>query len=170
MQARYAIGIVGAVEPQNRHRKLMAVRVARCAAPGNGLRGRDSTIKFQRLVKAVADHGNDREQVHFAIKRFTSLRIRQRLVDTLELPPLPETARRIIRLRTDQLTRPWQSFRKEVKTSKEWQVLRLPFDAFVAHRTDASFDPANLRRVGILAIGRVFRAELSVASVALYRD
>ena len=75
-----------------------------------------------------------------------------------------------IRLRTDQLTRPWQSFRKEVKTIKEWQVLRLPFDAFVAHRTDAIFDPANLRRVGILAIGRVFRAELAVASFALYRD
>jgi HD-like signal output (HDOD) protein len=53
------------------------------------------------LAEAVADNGNDREQVHFAIKRFTSLRIRQRLEDTLELPPLPETARRIIRLRTD---------------------------------------------------------------------
>ncbi|MBQ0762569.1 HDOD domain-containing protein [Marinobacter psychrophilus] len=53
------------------------------------------------LAEAIADHGNDREQVHFAIKRFTSLRIRQRLEDTLELPPLPETARRIIRLRTD---------------------------------------------------------------------
>jgi len=53
------------------------------------------------LAEAVADHGNDRDQVHFAIKRFTSLRIRQRLEDTLELPPLPETARRIIRLRTD---------------------------------------------------------------------
>lgn len=58
-------------------------------------------VAIAPLVKAVADHGNDREQVHFAIKRFTSLRIRQRLVDTLELPPLPETARRIIRLRTD---------------------------------------------------------------------
>lgn len=53
------------------------------------------------LAEAVAGQDNDREQVHFAIKRFTSLRIRQRLQDTLELPPLPETARRIIRLRAD---------------------------------------------------------------------
>lgn len=43
----------------------------------------------------------DREQVFSAIKRFTGLRIRQRLEDTLELPPLPETAQRIIHLRVN---------------------------------------------------------------------
>ncbi|MDG5499803.1 HDOD domain-containing protein [Marinobacter sp. BGYM27] len=43
----------------------------------------------------------DREQVHDAIKRLTNLRIRQRLEDTLELPPLPETAQRIIHLRVN---------------------------------------------------------------------
>ncbi|MDX1635403.1 MAG: HDOD domain-containing protein [Marinobacter sp.] len=43
----------------------------------------------------------DREQLHSAIKRFTGLRIRQRLDDTLELPPLPETAQRIIHLRVN---------------------------------------------------------------------
>ncbi|MFW5825231.1 MAG: HDOD domain-containing protein, partial [Marinobacter sp.] len=43
----------------------------------------------------------DREQVFNAIRRFTGLRIRQRLEDTLELPPLPETAQRIIHLRVN---------------------------------------------------------------------
>lgn len=43
----------------------------------------------------------DREQLHSAIKRFTGLRIQQRLDDTLELPPLPETAQRIIHLRVN---------------------------------------------------------------------
>lgn len=43
----------------------------------------------------------DREQLDSAIQRFTSLRIRQRLEDTLELPPLPETAQRIIHLRVN---------------------------------------------------------------------
>ncbi|MFC4260769.1 HDOD domain-containing protein [Marinobacter lacisalsi] len=43
----------------------------------------------------------DREQVFTAIQRFTGLRIRQRLEDTLELPPLPETAQRIIHLRVN---------------------------------------------------------------------
>lgn len=44
---------------------------------------------------------NDREQLHSAIQKFTGLRIRQRLEDTLELPPLPQTAQRIIHLRVN---------------------------------------------------------------------
>ncbi|MFL1483056.1 HDOD domain-containing protein [Marinobacter sp. LN3S78] len=43
----------------------------------------------------------DREQLFSAIQRFTGLRIRQRLEDTLELPPLPESAQRIIHLRVN---------------------------------------------------------------------
>ncbi|SFM02429.1 HDOD domain-containing protein [Marinobacter zhejiangensis] len=43
----------------------------------------------------------DCEQLHSAIQRFTGLRIQQRLEDTLELPPLPETAQRIIQLRVN---------------------------------------------------------------------
>ncbi|MDX1456310.1 MAG: HDOD domain-containing protein [Marinobacter sp.] len=43
----------------------------------------------------------DLEQLTDAIKRFTGLRIQQRLDDTLELPPLPETAQRIIQLRVN---------------------------------------------------------------------
>ncbi|MCG7200865.1 HDOD domain-containing protein [Marinobacter pelagius] len=41
------------------------------------------------------------EQFHSSIKKFTALRIRQRLEDTLELPPMPETAQRIVHLRVD---------------------------------------------------------------------
>jgi HD-like signal output (HDOD) protein/prolyl-tRNA editing enzyme YbaK/EbsC (Cys-tRNA(Pro) deacylase) len=43
----------------------------------------------------------DLEDVHSAIKQFTPLRIKQRLEETLDIPPLPETARRIIELRVD---------------------------------------------------------------------
>ncbi len=43
----------------------------------------------------------DLEQLTDAIKRFTGVRIKQRLDDTLELPPLPETAQRIIQLRVN---------------------------------------------------------------------
>jgi HD-like signal output (HDOD) protein/prolyl-tRNA editing enzyme YbaK/EbsC (Cys-tRNA(Pro) deacylase) len=43
----------------------------------------------------------DLDDVHAAIKQFTPLRIRQRLEETLDLPPLPETARKIIELRVD---------------------------------------------------------------------
>ncbi|MGK0248303.1 MAG: HD-like signal output (HDOD) protein/prolyl-tRNA editing enzyme YbaK/EbsC (Cys-tRNA(Pro) deacylase) [Oleispira sp.] len=41
----------------------------------------------------------DLDDVHAAIKQFTPLRIKQRLEETLDLPPLPETARKIIELR-----------------------------------------------------------------------
>ena len=75
-----------------------------------------------------------------------------------------------IRLRTDQLARPWQSFRTEFKAISEWQTARVPFEAVVPHKTGAVFDPAKLRRIGILAIGREFHAEVAVANVRLYRS
>lgn len=43
----------------------------------------------------------DLDDVHSAIRQFTPLRIQQRLEETLDLPPLPEIARKIIELRVD---------------------------------------------------------------------
>lgn len=43
----------------------------------------------------------DKEQIVRSLKNFTQLRIQQRIEDTLELPPLPETAQRIIKLRAN---------------------------------------------------------------------
>ena len=43
----------------------------------------------------------DLNQIHEAVQKFTYMRIKQRLDDTLELPPLPETAQKIIHLRAD---------------------------------------------------------------------
>src|SRR5690606_35511858 len=47
------------------------------------------------------DPAQDLEQINRAISQFTRLRIQQRLQDTLELPPLPETAHRVMKLRVD---------------------------------------------------------------------
>lgn len=74
-----------------------------------------------------------------------------------------------IRLRTAQLARPWQSFRAQIAPTASWRVVRLPFEGFEPHRTDEIFDPAALRRIGVLAIGRVFEADITVASVGFYR-
>ncbi|WP_053979294.1 HDOD domain-containing protein [Marinagarivorans algicola] len=49
------------------------------------------------LVSSV----DDDIQIAASVQRFTQLRIKQRLEDTLELPPLPDTARRIIKLRAN---------------------------------------------------------------------
>ncbi|MHA7880692.1 MAG: HDOD domain-containing protein [Saccharospirillum sp.] len=48
---------------------------------------------------SLFDH--DRDEINRAVSNFTALRIRQRLEETLEIPPLPETAQAIIRLRVD---------------------------------------------------------------------
>lgn len=61
----------------------------------------DCAIPLSRIDVNLDEPGRDREQIHQALRRFTQLRIQQRLEDTLELPPLPETARRIIHLRVD---------------------------------------------------------------------
>ena len=74
-----------------------------------------------------------------------------------------------LRLRTDAIQRPWQSFRATFSAPSSWTTQHLPFAAFEAHRTEAAFDPARLRRVGILAIGREFDADLAVSNLRLYR-
>ena len=74
-----------------------------------------------------------------------------------------------VRLRTADLTRPWQSFRATFDTAPDWSRVHLPFSHFEAHRTDQTFDASALRRVGVLAIGRAFEADVSVAGVALYK-
>tara|TARA_R110002050_G_scaffold130102_7_gene251642 strand:+ start:1006 stop:2472 length:1467 start_codon:yes stop_codon:yes gene_type:complete len=48
-----------------------------------------------------ATTAEDTNDINAAVRQFTPLRIQQRLQDTLDLPPLPETARRIIELRID---------------------------------------------------------------------
>ncbi len=73
-----------------------------------------------------------------------------------------------LRLRTEELTRPWQSFRAVFQAGPEWQTLRLPWSAFEAHRTDATFDSARLRRIGILAIGSEMQADIAVSSIRVY--
>jgi len=75
-----------------------------------------------------------------------------------------------IRLRTDQLARPWQSYRTAFIASETWTTFQLPFDDFEPHRTEIQFDPHRLKRIGILAIGRVFDVDIAVSAIKLYRD
>ncbi len=90
--------------------------------------------------------------------------------DGIELTVCGNGAKYDFRLRTDALSRPWQSFRTDFVAPVTWRALRLPFAHVIPHRTDATFDAARLRRIGVLAIGREMRAEIAVAAVHLYRD
>jgi hypothetical protein len=73
-----------------------------------------------------------------------------------------------LRLRTCDLDKPWQSYRRAFTAPPAWTTCRFPFDAFEPHRTEAPFDPARLRRLGVVAIGRVFHADVTVAAVRLF--
>ena len=74
-----------------------------------------------------------------------------------------------VRLRTTALSRPWQSFRAPFEAKGHWRRVQIPFNRFEAHRTDATFDPSQLKRVGVLAIGRVFDADITIAGVRFYK-
>jgi hypothetical protein len=72
-------------------------------------------------------------------------------------------------LRTADLSRPWQSYRQSFKTSPAWRTVELPFTDFVAHRTDVDLNARRLKRIGIVAIGRPFVADVSVGGVRYMR-
>ncbi len=61
----------------------------------------DVCVPLVELESRLQEAGSDEDEIFKAVKSFTSKRIKQRLEETLELPPLPETAQRIIKLRVD---------------------------------------------------------------------
>lgn len=71
-----------------------------------------------------------------------------------------------VHLRTTRVQRPWQSYRHTFETNGAWQRLELGWDAFEPHRIDAPFVPTEIRRIGLVAIGREFEADLAVSRIA----
>ena len=61
----------------------------------------DITVAATELDHSLPDADQDPEQINDSLRNFTSLRIRQRLDDTLEIPPLSPTADRIMQLRAN---------------------------------------------------------------------
>lgn len=61
----------------------------------------DCAVPLDQIEVNFGEAEHDQRQIGRAVQRFTSLRIQQRLEDTLELPPLSATAKRIIRLRVN---------------------------------------------------------------------
>ena len=101
----------------------------------------------------------------------------------LDLPPPPENGawrgvelevlgnghRYGVHLRTRGMLFPWQAWRASFEATPQWRTLRLPFDAFTPYRTSGELQPHSVRRLGIVAIGERFDAELCVARLVLYR-
>ncbi len=101
----------------------------------------------------------------------------------LELPALPDAAswrgveldvlgndrRYGVHVRTRGMTAPWQAFRASFEAGPAWHTVLLPFDGFEPYRTSGTLEAPSIRRVGIVAIGESFDAEVCIARLALYR-
>jgi hypothetical protein len=74
-----------------------------------------------------------------------------------------------VHLRTPDCRRPWQSYRAGFMASPDWREVRLPFAGFVPHRLTAPLAVDGLTRIGLVAIGRAFAADLAVSRLGLYR-
>ena len=73
-----------------------------------------------------------------------------------------------VHLRTPDCVRPWQSYRASFIAGPEWREIRLPFARFEPYRLTEPLDVRQLRRIGLVAIGRAFHADLAVSVVGLY--
>ncbi len=73
-----------------------------------------------------------------------------------------------VHLRTADIERPWQSYRAHFEAPPEWREIRLPFSEFKPHRLEAPLDLTRLRRIGVVAIGRAFDADICLGEISFY--
>lgn len=87
----------------------------------------------------------------------------------LELDVCGNGAQYGVHLRSDAVERPWQSWRQTFVAPPRWQTLRLSFADFAPHRITGALDIGRLRRLGLVAIGRPFAADLALGGLRLWR-
>ncbi len=73
-----------------------------------------------------------------------------------------------LHLKTSDIGLPWQSYRSTFEAGPAWREIQLPFQNFEPHRINVPLDTARLSRLGLVAIGRAFTADLCVAQIGLY--
>lgn len=75
-----------------------------------------------------------------------------------------------IHFRTGELWFPWQSYRSSFTAGSDWQTYRIPFSELEKYKTLHKFSQDELKRIGLVAIGREFQADLCLANIRFYRD
>jgi len=71
--------------------------------------------------------------------------------------------------RTSDLFMPWQSYRASFDAESAWQTVEIPFEILRPHRTVRPFRPGRLTRIGLVAIGRDFQADICLGDIRLLR-
>lgn len=67
-----------------------------------------------------------------------------------------------LHVKTNQLTRPWQSYRYTLAVEPQWTRFIVPYEQLNAHRTDIELQPAAIRSVAVVAIGQAFDVDVCV--------
>ena len=74
-----------------------------------------------------------------------------------------------IHLRTLDNNRPWQSYRAHFMAKSMWHVIELPFESFKPYRLQTKLDIKRLKRIGLVAIGHPFSADLAISNIEFYK-
>ena len=74
-----------------------------------------------------------------------------------------------LHLRTKDVWLPWQSYRSSFSAPTGWNIVRLPFAKFAGYRITSPLNLDRLERIGIVAIGRAFTADLCIGKLGFYR-
>ena len=75
-----------------------------------------------------------------------------------------------IHLRTKYLFLPWQYYESKFMANDEWKIIELPFSSFSKSNfyQPSSVSSIDVQSIGIVAIGRNFKANIDLASIELY--
>lgn len=75
-----------------------------------------------------------------------------------------------IHLRTRGTMLPWQYYQGGFDATEEWQLVRLPFEAFEASGSWLRNTPAptSIRSIGVVAYGRDHQADIQISEIGFY--
>jgi len=74
-----------------------------------------------------------------------------------------------LHLRTKDNWLPWQAYRATFHAASKWKTIQIPFAEFKPYRTRKGLNLKKLKRIGLVAIGREFRADLCIGKVGFYQ-
>ena len=75
-----------------------------------------------------------------------------------------------LHIRTNRMFLPWQYYESKFMANNEWKIIELPFSSFNKSNfyQPSTVSSIDVQSIGIVAIGRNFKANIDLASIELY--
>jgi hypothetical protein len=74
-----------------------------------------------------------------------------------------------VHLRTGDVWLPWQSYRATFLAPRAWKTLYIPFTEFKPYRIRKALNISKIKRIGLVAIGHEFKADICIGQIGLYK-